>query len=88
MPGKMDEAISIWRDSVMPAMSELDGFDSARLFVDRDQNRLISESLWDTQEELESSGPNSAALQTQIAKFAAVFTGPPVIEHFEVGAEF
>jgi heme-degrading monooxygenase HmoA len=88
VPGKIDEAVSIWRDSVMPVMSQLSGYQGGRILVDRTNNKVVSMSWWTSAEALEASGPNSPELQAQLAKFAQVFTGPPDLSHYELGAEF
>jgi heme-degrading monooxygenase HmoA len=86
-PGKITEGIQLWRDSVMPAAREQKGFKSGRLLVNRQTGKIISVGLWETEADLQASGEGSAYLQAQLAKFASLFTAPPVIENYEVGAE-
>ena len=86
-PENIEEAIRLWRDSVMPAAREQKGFKSGRLLVDRKTGKGISIGLWETETDLRASGEGSAYLQEQLAKFASLFTAPPTIEHYEVAAE-
>ncbi len=82
-PGKVDEAVAIFRDSVAPAAQQQKGFKNTYFLVDRSANKIMGFSLWE-------SGADIAALaesgfyQEQVAKFAAVFAGPPEREVYEV----
>jgi heme-degrading monooxygenase HmoA len=86
-PEKIDEAVRLWRDSVMPAAKQQKGFISGRLLIDRPTGKGVSIGLWETEADLQASGQGSAYLQEQLAKFASLFTAAPVIEHYEVAAE-
>ena len=81
-PGKMDEAIAIFKDSVAPAIHGWSGLQSGRLLVDRAGNKIKAVSFWDSQADeasLQSSGPYKEG----VAKFAALFGGPPTVEAFD-----
>ena len=85
-PGKMDEAIAIFKDSVAPAIHGWRGLQIGRLLVDRAGNKIMAISFWDSQADevsLQSSGP----YMEQVAKFAALFAGPPEVEVFEEAVE-
>ena len=86
-PDKVDEAIRLWRDSVMPAAKQQKGFKSGRLLIYRKTGKGLSVGLWETEADLRATGETSAYLQEQLAKFASFFTAPPVVEHYEVAAE-
>jgi len=86
-PDKVDEAIQLWRDSVMPAAKQQKGFKSGRLLVDRKTGKAVSVGLWEMEADVQATGERSAYMQEQLAKFASLFTAPPVIEHYEVAAE-
>ena len=85
-PGKIDEAIRIYRDSVMPAVKEQKGFKGATLLTDSSTGKGISVTLWETQADL-TAGEASGFYQEQIAKFGGVFAMPPVREHYEVSVQ-
>ncbi len=85
-PGKMDEAIAIFKDSVAPAIHGWSGLRSGRLLVDRAGNKILAVSFWDS--EADGAGlMSSGSYQEQGAKFAAVFAGPPESEVYEEAVE-
>ncbi len=73
----------IYRDSVMPAAKQLKGFKDGLLLLDPDTGKCMSISMWETEDDM-IAGEASGYLKEQIAKFATVFTGPPVREHYEI----
>ena len=85
-PGKIDEAISIFRDSVAPAAREQSGFKSAYLLIDHETNRGMGFSLWETEADVAALATRGF-YQEQIGKFAAVFAGPPEREVYEVAVQ-
>ena len=84
-PGKVDEAMSIFRDSVLPAAQGQQGFKSAYMLVDREANKGIGLSLWETEADVHALA-TSGFYQEQIARFGAVFAAPPEREVYEVAA--
>jgi heme-degrading monooxygenase HmoA len=82
-PHKADEAAAIFRDSVVPAYRELDGFQSALLLIDPATGKSLGISLWDT-EAHRNAIQSSGALQQQIARFASVLVAQPVPNTYEV----
>ncbi len=85
-PGNMDEAIAIFKDSVAPAIHGWRGLQSGRLLVDRAGNKISAVSFWDSQAD-EAGLQSSGAYQEQVAKFAALFAGPPEVEVYEEAVE-
>ena len=85
-PGKIDEAISIYRDTVMPAAKQQKGFKGATLLTDRDTGKGVSVTLWETEADMTATEA-SGWWQEQIAKFAAALAAPPVREHYEVSVQ-
>ncbi len=82
----MDEGIAIFKDSVAPAIHGWSGLQIGRLLVDRVGNKIMAVSFWDSQED-EASLQSSGAYQEQVAKFAALFAGPPEVEVYEEAVE-
>jgi heme-degrading monooxygenase HmoA len=82
-PGKTDEAIRVYRDSVVPAARKQKGFKGGLLLTDRATGKGISIALWETEADMKAT-ETSGYLQEQIAKFGALFAAPPVRETFEV----
>jgi heme-degrading monooxygenase HmoA len=85
-PGKLDEAIRIFRDSVVPAARQQKGFKSIVLLTDRNTGKGISIGTWETEADM-IANEASGYLQEQFAKFSSVFAAPPVREHFEVSVQ-
>ena len=85
-PGKMDEAINLYRDSVVPAAKQQQGFKGALLLADRNTGKAISVAMWETEADMKA-GEASGYLQEQIAKFSAIFAAPPTTERYEVSLQ-
>lgn len=85
-PGKRDEAIGIYRDSVVPAAKQQKGSKGALLLTDRNTGKGISIALWETEADMKASEA-SGYLQEQLAKFGAILAAPPTTEHFEVSLQ-
>lgn len=56
------------------------------LLVDRAGNKIMAVSFWDSQAD-EASLQSSSSYQEQVAKFAALFAGPPEVEVYEEAVE-
>jgi heme-degrading monooxygenase HmoA len=82
-PGKTEEAIAIFRNSVIPAAKQQKGFISLMLLTDRNTGKGITVGLWETEADLKANEA-SGYFQEQTAKFAGVFAAPPVREEYEV----
>src|SRR3989442_1580000 len=78
-----DEAINIFRESVMPQQKQQPGYKGTLLLVDRTTGKAIVFSLWQTEAEMKASEQNDHYRQ-QIAKFAHLFTAPSTQEVFAV----
>lgn len=84
-PGKADEAITIFKEAILPAVQSRDGLKQVNMLVDRENNRGIGFTLWETKaqvDELASSG----FFQEQVGKLATLLAGPPEREVYEVAA--
>lgn len=82
-PGKMDELIDLVRNSVLPVARQQQGFKGLLLLADRARRKGISIGLWETEADLKAS-ETSGYFQEQVAKFAHIYTAPPVREIYEV----
>lgn len=85
-PGKAEEAIGIFRDSVIPAAKKQKGFVKLMLLADRKAGKAIIVGLWETEADLRANEA-SGYLQEQTAKFTSVFLAPPVREEYEVSVQ-
>ena len=82
-PGHVEEGINIFRDSVLPAAREANGFFEAYLFVDREANRGLVVSLWESRADVEALLA-SGFYQEQVAKVAPLLASPPDRRVYEV----
>jgi len=82
-PGKFDEAIAIYRDSVVPAAKQQKGCKGLFDLGDRATGKGMSIVLWDTEADMKASEA-SGFYQQQVGKFKDLFAEPPVLEHYEV----
>ncbi len=80
---KIDDAIRIFRETLVPAAKAQKGYKGGDLLVDRSTGKLISESVWETEADMKA-GETSDYLREQIAKLAPTFAAAPSTEHYEV----
>jgi len=82
-PGKTDEVIRIYRDSVVPAGKQQKGFKGLYLLTDRKTGKGITIGLWETEADMTAS-ETSGYYQQQVAKFKDLVGAPPAREGYEV----
>lgn len=85
-PGKMDELITVFRDSIVPAVKPLEGCKRVLLFTDADDNKAMSISIWEN-EALWAESEKSGFVQQQLAKLASVLAGPPTREAYTLSVQ-
>ncbi len=85
-PGKREEAIRIYHDSVVPAAKQQHGFNGAFLLTVPNTGKGLSISLWETEADM-IAGETSGYYQEQIAKFAPLLAAPPTREGYEVSVQ-
>ena len=68
--GKMDEWLALIRESIVPTLKGQDGFRGFVVLVDREHDKSIGYSMWDSATDLAAS-ETSGNYQQQIAKLAA-----------------
>jgi quinol monooxygenase YgiN len=67
-PGRLDEAIELFRSEVLPTAEGMAGFCSASLMVDRQSGRAVSSVTWDSREAMEGSRETATQLRTRVAE--------------------
>jgi quinol monooxygenase YgiN len=82
-PDKLNEAIRIYRESVVPASRLEKGCRHMELFTDAKTGKCVSISYWLTEADQQASEANGY-LQQQLDKFAALMVGQPVRESYTV----
>jgi len=82
-PDRIDEAIKLYKKSVVPAAKKQKGFMGAYLLTDRQAGKGISITYWRS-ERLALANEESLYYQEQLVKFLELFAGPPIKEGYEV----
>jgi heme-degrading monooxygenase HmoA len=85
-PDKIDEAISIYRDSVVAAVKAQKGYRATYMLSDRATGKGMAVTIWESLEDLQAS-ESSGYYNEQVGKFAPVLIAPPVREVYEVGVQ-
>ena len=79
--GKTEDAVSIWRDKVAPAIKQAKGFKGAYLMGDRGTGKGLTITLWETKEDADAM---NASLSQTLALFDGLFAAQPSLETYEV----
>jgi heme-degrading monooxygenase HmoA len=62
-PADLDDALEIYRTSVLPGVEGMDGFCSASMLVDRGSGRCVSSVTFDSMDALERSRQQAASMR-------------------------
>jgi quinol monooxygenase YgiN len=81
-PGKIDQWLALISDSVVPALKDQDGFLGFVALVDREHDKTVGYSMWESEAALAVS-ESSGHYQAQIAKLGTVLASPPARETYE-----
>ena len=74
-PGRLDELLSVSRDSVLPAaQQQQQGFRGGLWLTDPDTNKAMIVTLWETREDTEA-GERSGCYREQVGKFGGMLAG-------------
>ncbi len=80
------EAVRIYRDSVVPAAKEEQGFRGALLLTDQDTGEGVSISVWESEDDMHASEA-SGYYHRKLDQLDALFISPPVRKHYEVSLQ-
>jgi heme-degrading monooxygenase HmoA len=78
----VDQAIGLFRESVLPALREQDGFEGVYVLLSPKGQALVL-TFWDS-EEAADTGVRGGFYAEQVAKFVTVYRAPPGRETYEV----
>ena len=82
-PEYLEDAIRLFRRSVIPAARKQKGFRGACLLMDRPTGKGISVTFWRTEKDAQANEGNRY-YQEQLVKFLNYFSAPPIREGFAV----
>lgn len=85
-PGTLDQAVEILRETVMPELRQLPGYQGATNLIDRERNMVLGITYWRTQADLDASGASIShpRIQDRLAKVSVFFAGPPSAVNYQV----
>jgi heme-degrading monooxygenase HmoA len=82
-PGKMDEFVSIFLDSVLPAARQQKGYKGGLVLTNPDTGKAEIIALWETEADM-TTGEGSGYYREQVAKVAHTLAGSPAREAYKV----
>ena len=85
-PGKIDQGVSIYGDSVAPATKQQKGCVEVLFIVDRNTGKAMSLTFWETEADM-AAGEASGHYREQVAKMVPTLAAPPATEHYEVAVQ-
>ena len=80
---KMDEAVKIFEESVVPAAKSQNGFNGCYLLSDPKTGKGMAITLWETENDA-NTNEQSGYYQSVLAPFKDIFAAPPIREGYEV----
>jgi heme-degrading monooxygenase HmoA len=86
LPIDVKEAVRAYRERVVPAGREQEGFRGAWMLTDPETGEGMSISLWESAEDMRSS-EESDFHRRELGELEAFFVSAPVRKHYEVSVE-
>ena len=85
--GKMQEAIDVFDNSVVPAQKAQKGYQGSYMMTDASSGKALTISVWESEADMLAGESSRGYYQEQIAKFAGILAGNPTLEHYELSSE-
>lgn len=85
-PGTISDATIYFRDSIGPALKELDGFKNSRFLTDTENSKCLMVTLWES-EVARTNAETNGFLQDALQGMKNYFAEPPTIDYYEVGVQ-
>jgi heme-degrading monooxygenase HmoA len=82
-PGKLDDAIRIYREGILPLVSKQSGYQSVMLLSEPNTNKLMIVGLWESEAQLKAADADPS-IRDQLGRFRETFAVPPAIENLTV----
>jgi len=86
-PDRIDEAVKLYKKSVIPEAKLQKGCCGGYLLTDRATGKGIAMTLWKTEKEAIASEENRY-YQKQLVKFLDLFAAPPIREVYTISLKF
>lgn len=78
----VDKAVEVFRDSVVPALHEREGYEGAYVLLSPEGKALVL-TFWANEEDA-AAGVESGFYDEQVAKFVTIYRAPPGRETYEI----
>jgi heme-degrading monooxygenase HmoA len=79
----IDEALKIYKGSIVPAAQAQKGLIELNFFLDRQSGKAIAIAIWETEEDAKAN-EESRYYQEQLVKLLSFYASDPIKEGFEV----
>ena len=86
-PEKVDAFARLWHEEMLPAARLQQGWQSARLFVERKSGKVAVVGLWETEADALATGAGSAWADKIAGMLRSLLVAPPVVEQYEVAGD-
>jgi hypothetical protein len=86
-PYRLEEAITLARETTLPAARQQAGFKGYLMLVDKSAGQTITITFWQEADDRDISGPDSTYYQDALSQFVPFLTGAPAVEDFEVAIQ-
>ena len=83
---KINEGITIWKEKDMTLTESVKGYIGAYCLVDHKTGKVISLTLWDTEEDAVTD-ERSYLHKNQVNMYEDLLIGEPVTQYYEVSAQ-
>jgi len=83
---KIEEALNIYKKSIVPAAKAQKGFCRINFLLDRKSGKAISMAIWECEDDAWAN-EQSRYYQEQLIKLMHLFSVPPIREGFELVTE-
>jgi heme-degrading monooxygenase HmoA len=84
-PGKLDEFLRIFQDSIAPVAAAQPGFGGITMMTDPSVGKIMAVGLWETRADLVAG--ESGNYDEQLAGVRYLLAGPPLREAYEVSIQ-
>ena len=80
----VDEAVTVFRESVVPALREQEGYEGVYVLLS-DEGKVLALTFWESEEAADAGIAGSRSFYAeQIAKFVTLYRAPPGRELYNV----
>ena len=80
----VDQAVALFRDSVVPALREQDGYEGVYVLLS-EEGKVLALTFWDSEEAAAAGIAGSRSFYAeQVGKFVTLYRSPPGREMYDV----